>query len=155
MSEDPGTFEPRPPSPTIEELDEGSRALIAEALEVAQALGLPENIRELSDLFTERRAHWFGIPEAERPHPDDFITAVSALVAQRLALTLALDWVMYTDEDGTVLALMAPAEQVHADQNLYIFPLEGIAARWPEDGEGEVLAYYEGVVEHVRGQLRS
>lgn len=154
MSEEFHSFTPRPPSPTVEELDDEARAFLTEAIEVAQALGLPEDVAELSRIFAERREQWYATASEERPDPNDFVTAVSALVAQRLAITLSLDWVRYTDDDGTDLALVVPAERVHEEQNLYIFPLDGVAARWPEEAEGDVLAYYEGVVATVRAELR-
>lgn len=159
MSEDFGTSHlPGSPdrhfSPRVEELDDEAREFLAEALEVARVLGLPENMQHLSTLFGERRRQWYDSPESDRPDPNDFVTAVSVLVGQRLAHALSLDWVRYTDDDGTALALLAPAEKVHERQNLYIFPIDGVGARWPMDAEGEVLDYYEGVLAYVREQLR-
>lgn len=155
MSEDFHTFDhPHPTSPLVEPLDDEGREFLAEALEVAVALRLPEGMAELSQLFTDRREQWFAMPEEERPDPNDFITAVSVLVGQRLAQTLGVDWVIYTDDEGTDLALQVPGERLHEAQNLYVFPLDGIASRWPQDGDGDVLAYYEGVTGYVREQFK-
>lgn len=155
MSEDLEGFDPtRPPSPTIEPLDDEATAFLEEAREVARALALPEGIDDISAIFASRRQQWFAMAEQDRPDPNDFITAVGVVVAERIAQTLNLDWVMYTDEDGTALALIVEAGRVTEDQNLYIFPLDGIASRWPEGEEGEVADYYAGVTAYVQDQLR-
>jgi hypothetical protein len=155
MSEEFQTFDRiRPLSPTITPLDDEARAFLAEALEVATALGLPENIAELSALFQERREHWFAMDERDRPDPNDFVTAVSVVVGQRLAQVLGVDWVMYRDADGESLALLVEADRLEEGQDLYVFPIDGISSRWPQDGDDEVLAYYEGVSSYVREQLK-
>lgn len=143
----------RTDAPTIVPIDEENQGFLHEALEVAQALGLPENVADLSELFAQRRAKWFADPEAERPDPSDFLIAVGVLIGERFARALDMEWVMYTDEDGDSLALMLDAEKTTEGETLYVFPFDGVAARWPDDGEGEIVDYYEGVCGYVKEQL--
>lgn len=153
MSEDFGNFLAPPPegAPTLAPLDDEARRFVEEAAELARDIALPDDMTALSELFDDQRRQWYATPEAQRPDPNGLIAAVGSKVAESLKSELQLDWLLFTDANGTDIALVVEAERLARGESLYLFPFDAVAGRWEEqEPDGGVTLYHRGVVETVR-----
>lgn len=135
--------------PRIEDLSEAEHDLIksrqAQWVAFLDRAGIEpaedEDSPELSDHLVR---WWHAQAEGSRPHANDVVWSIGAVIGDLLTEILPLEWKLVTDADGTELALVGTDTDGN-DATVYI--IHSIAKRFEQHTEGFVVEFLNGLIE--------